>query len=132
CFINAITTISDKEREMYLAHDIPSAGHPSVKRTLTHLERNKKTWETMKTDVERYMAGCLQCQKGKLRTGKTPVELHPTPVPPGPWKHIGWDIVGPITESAGKDAILCITDLFMKAINLEGITRKNTPEGKPR
>src|ERR1700731_448334 len=104
CFVNKITAITNKEREMYLAHDIPRAGHPGVKRTLEHLEQNKKTWETMKTDVERYIAGCLQCQEGKPRTGKTPIELPPTPILPGPWKHIGWDIVGPITESAGKDA----------------------------
>ena len=69
---------------MYLAHDIPSAGHPRVKQTLKHLERNKKTWEMMKDDVEKYMAGCLQCQKEKLRTGKIPIELHLTPIPPGP------------------------------------------------
>src|ERR1700730_2382814 len=64
--------------------------------------------------------------------GKTPIELHLTPILPGLWKHIGWDIVGPITESAGKDAILCITDLFTKAIKLEAITTKITAEGVAR
>ena len=117
---------------MYLAHDIPSTGHPGVKRTLEHLERNKKSWKMIKEDVEQYVAGCPQCQKGKPRTGRIPVELYPTLIPPGPWKHIGWDIVGPITESAGKDAILCITDLFMKVIKLEAITMKITAEGVAR
>src|ERR1700731_3044402 len=27
CFVNEITTITNKEKEMYLAHDIPSTGH---------------------------------------------------------------------------------------------------------
>src|ERR1700719_2361352 len=50
CFVNEITMTTDREREMYLAHDIPSTGHPGVKQTLEHLERNKKKWETMKED----------------------------------------------------------------------------------
>src|ERR1700730_7801016 len=86
----------------------------------------------MKEDIERYVTGCPQCQKGKPRTGKVPIELHPTPILPGLWKHIGWDIVGPITKSAGKDAILCITDLFTKAIKLEAITTKITTKGIAR
>ena len=117
---------------MYLAHDIPSTGHPGVKRTLEHLERNKKSWKMIKEDVEQYVAGCPQCQKGKPRMGRIPVELHPTLIPPGPWKHIGWDIVRLITESAGKDTILCITDLFTKVIKLEVVMTKITTEGVAR
>src|SRR6202045_148177 len=86
----------------------------------------------MKEDMEWYIARCLQCQKGKPRTGKTLIELHPTLIPPGPWKHIGWDIVRLITESAGKDAILCITDLFTKVIKLEVVMTKITTEGVAR
>ena len=38
----------------------------------------------------------------------------------------------PITESAGKDAILCVMDLFTKAIKLEAIMTKITTEGIAR
>ena len=86
----------------------------------------------MKEDVKLYIGGCLQCQKGKPRIGKSPGELHPMPVPPGPWSHIGWDLVGPITESSGKNAILCIMDFFSKAIKLEAVTMKIMAEGVMR
>ena len=99
---------------------------------LEHLGKNGKNWKTIKEDVELYVKGCLQCQKGKLLMGKSPGELHPTPVPLGPWSHIGWDLVGPITESAGKNTILCIMDLFSKAIKLEAIMTKITTEGIAR
>ena len=92
-------------------------------------QKEGKTWDTMKEDMEQYVARCLQCQKGKPRTGKTPGELHLTPMPPGPWSHIGWDLVRPITESARKNAILCIMDLFSKVIKLEAITTKITAKG---
>src|ERR1700730_14029202 len=85
----------------------------------------------MKEDVELYVARCLSCQKGKLRTGKSPGELHPMPVPPGPWSHIGWDL-RPITESAEKNTILCIMDLFTKVIKLEAVMMKIMAEGDAR
>ena len=66
--------------------------------------------------------------KGRKDSG----ELHPMPVPPRPWSHIGWDLIGPITESAGKNAILCITDLFSKAIKLEAVMMKITTKGVTR
>ena len=83
----------------------------------------------MKEDIELYITGCLGHQKGTLQTGKTLSELHPTLVPPGPWSHIRWDLIRPITELAGKNMILCITDLFMKAIKLEVVTMKIMAEG---
>ena len=132
CFVNKIRTVEEREEAMYLTHDIPSAGHPGIKRMMEHLARSKKNWETMKEDIELYVGECLQCQKGKPRTGKSPGELHPMPVPPGPWSHVGWDLVGPITESSGKNTILCITDLFSKAIKLEAVMMKITAEGAVR
>ena len=121
--------IDEKERAIYLAHDIPTARHPGVKRTIRHLERNRTTWLMMKEDVELYITRCLSCQKGNPRTGKSPGELQPTLVPPGPWSHIEWDLVGPITKLAGKNVILCITDLFSKAIKLKAVTMKITAKG---
>ena len=75
------------------------------------------------------MQGCPHCQKAKPRTGKAPVELHPTPTPPGPWAQIRWDIIGLITESSGKDAILCITNMFTKAIKHKPINTTITGKG---
>src|ERR1700726_873883 len=92
----------------------------------------RKKQKDLAEDVKLYVAGCLWCQKGKPQVGKALGELHPTPMPPGPWSHIGWDLVRPITESAGKNAILCITDLFSKAIKLEAITTKITAKGVAR
>src|ERR1700731_3172641 len=95
CFINEIT-IREQIETIYLAHDIPSAGHLGVKRTLEHITRKGKSWPTIKEDVKAYIAGCLACQKGKPWTGRNPLELHPMLIPPGPWSHIGWDLIRPI------------------------------------
>ena len=64
--------------------------------------------------------------------GKAPVELHPTPIPPGPWSHVRWDIVGPIMESDRKDAILCIIDMFTKVSKFKQINTTITGEGVVR
>ena len=44
--------------------------------------------------------------------------LHPHSVPENPWETISIDIIGPLSESSGKHAILTIVNVFSKMIHL--------------
>ena len=49
-------------------------------------------------------------------------ELHPLKTPEGLWKEISIDIIGPLSKSNGKDAIVVIVDQFTKMICLKATT----------
>jgi len=56
-------------------------------------------------------------------------ELHPLEIPNGPWQDISIDIIGPLPNSNGKDAILVIVDRFTKMIRLKATIMSISSEG---
>jgi hypothetical protein len=54
--------------------------------------------------------------------------LFPHDILSQPWEIITFDIVGPLPESDGKNAILIIVDRFTKRITLEATMIKATSE----
>jgi len=56
-------------------------------------------------------------------------ELHPLEIPNGPWQDISIDMIGPLPNSNGKDAILVIVDRFTKMIRLKATTMSISSEG---
>jgi hypothetical protein len=79
----------EEEQENHAAtisqnHDLPTAGHPGIKRTLSLLTRKGHKWKGMQMDIKKYVEGCIICQKNKPRVGPTPNSLHPLEVPVSP------------------------------------------------
>ena len=89
-------------------HNIPTAGHPGIKKMKSAVFRTY-WWPKVEKGVQSYMVGCETCQRTKCSA-----PLHPHPVLPGPWAVISWDIVGPLPQSCGFDPILVIIDKFTK------------------
>jgi hypothetical protein len=54
--------------------------------------------------------------------------LHPFSVLTRPWERISMDIVGPLLESNGYDALFVIVNYYSKAIKLEPITIEATAQ----
>src|SRR5215813_11865937 len=68
----------------------------------------------MSKDIQRYVKGCMKCQRTKSHRTAKHTTLQPLPIPSTPWMAISIDIIGPLPESKGWDAILVIVDYFTK------------------
>ena len=64
--------------------------------------------------IGKYVSTCDMCLRTKsihqLPTG----ELHPLPIPSGPWDTISVDFITELPESNGKDAIMVVVDSMTK------------------
>jgi hypothetical protein len=101
--------VSDREEVLKKYHDDPIAGHPGHDKMFQIISRFA-TWDTLREDIAKYIDGCSICQENKQKRGKQTGQLHPHPIPPYPWHTIAVDLIGPLPESQGYDAILTIVD----------------------
>jgi hypothetical protein len=91
------------------AHDAPIAGHPGIFKMNEPIGR-QNWWLTLLTDVKKYVKGCDTCQRNKVSQQPKANPLHPHSVPGRPWEDISTDLIGPLPESKGHNAILAIID----------------------
>ncbi|TFY63254.1 hypothetical protein EVJ58_g3352, partial [Rhodofomes roseus] len=96
-------------------HDAPTAGHPGRNGTLELVSRHY-WWPGMAKFVEKYVAGCDRCQRYKP-AAHPPAQLHPLPVPRGPWTTMGVDLITGLPLSNGFDAIATFIDLYGKQVH---------------
>lgn len=94
-------------------HDAPYAGHLGRRKTLASVSRDYY-WPGMMKYVIEYTKSCDLCQRNRIDTHKPFGKLQPLPVPKGPWREIGYDMVGPLPESEGYNAIMTIVDRLTK------------------
>jgi hypothetical protein len=112
-------------------HDTPIAGHPGIERTRKSIERHYN-WPTLKKDVEDYVKGCQTCQRTKAIREKKHAPLHPNEIPTRPWEVISWDLIGPLPESNGFNAILVVVDRYTKLSHEIPTNTDLTAEGTAR
>jgi transposase InsO family protein len=98
-------------------HDSTLAGHPGRYKTHELITRDY-WWPRILSDIRKYVEGCESCQRTKPKHTFPAAPLHPNQIPTQPWEHISVDIIGPIPESAGNNAILVIVDRFSKMIKV--------------
>ena len=103
----------EKEKILKEYHDAPLAGHPGVKR-MKKLMEGKMEWSGMEKDIEEYVKGCQECQKNKPDRRKRTAPLQPLPITLHPWERISVDLIGPLPESGGYNAIMVVVDYFTK------------------
>ena len=96
-------------------HDAPIAGHPGVFKTY-ELINCHYWWPSQLKDVKMYVKGCSTCQQNKASRQKKAALLNPHTPPESPWESISLDIIGPLPESNGFNAILSVIDQFSKMI----------------
>ena len=101
----------DKCRIIQAYHDVPAYRHPGISRT-RDLVAKYYWWPQLAKDVQEYVKGCAQCQQNKVNTHLAKAPLNPiSPVPEAlPFQTISMDFIVKLSESAGYDSILTITD----------------------
>ena len=106
------------------AHD--DSGHWAKTGTMARL-KGRCYWPDQSQDVERYIAGCLDCARHGPATRSQP--LHPVKVT-FPFQLMGMDFVGPLkTTGAGASFIIVlvcymsrfVTPFATKAVNVEDV-----------
>jgi len=105
-------------QENYNPADI---GHPGQQKMIKLIKINY-WWPEIKEDVKKYVQRCMKCQQNKVQHQKKARELHLLEIPEEPWQKISINIIGPLPQSKGKNAIVVIVDQFTKIIQLKAIT----------
>ncbi|UYV71990.1 K02A2.6-like, partial [Cordylochernes scorpioides] len=99
-------------RVMGYHHNIASAGHFGVRKTLRRL-RSEYFWPRMRTEVQNYIRRCENCQFSNQGASKAANAPHFRPMQR--FEHIAIDFIGPLeTTPRGHNSILSIMDLFTK------------------
>lgn len=94
------------------AHD--DNGHMGVQKTVSAMR--KMFFPRLKAHVQKYIRGCVACNRAKSTTQKVQGELMPLPIPSRPWTDISLDIVSGLKEVYGKNAILTVVDRRSKTV----------------
>jgi len=100
-----------------LHHDLPTVGHLGIYKTHKLITRNY-WWPRILANVRVYVGGCEICQRVKPKRTPATGLLNPNEVPSHPWEVISVDMIGPLPESNGFDAILVFVDRFLKKIEV--------------
>ena len=102
---------SFQQEALTLSHDIPTAGHLGVDKTLDRLRRNAY-WVSMAKDVERYCRNCTICQKSKLSLPpRAPLQNMPIGQP---WQMVAVDILQVPLSTNNNRYLLVLQDYFTK------------------
>jgi transposase InsO family protein len=120
-----------RERILFAHHDTPLVGHPGRAKTIELITRSY-WWPGLSAQVARYVRACEKCQRTKHRPGPVAAPLVPNAIPTEPWEHVTVDMIGPLPESNGYDAILVAVCRLTKATILVPSHTKQTAEGTAR
>lgn len=104
-----------RERIIRLNHDTPSAGHPGRNKTHELITRDY-WWPNIQRDVRKYVEGCEACQRTKIHHGKKATPLHPHLIAKQNWEVISVDMIGPLPESNGHNALIHVVDTRSKQL----------------
>ncbi|KAL7298432.1 hypothetical protein TKK_0008222 [Trichogramma kaykai] len=95
-------------------HNSAIGGHRGISKTYNRIKR-LYYWENLKSDIQRRIQQCLNCQLKKLVRLKTRQPMIISDTPGVPFEKVALDIVGPMTKSKdGFEYILTIQDNFSK------------------
>lgn len=95
-------------------HDTPIGGHKGVTKTIDRI-KYRYQWPRLRSDVQRYVKTCRECQLKKLVRLKTRQPMVLTDTPGTAFEKVSMDIMGPLpTSKNGFTHILTIQDLLTK------------------
>lgn len=120
-----------REQIIQMNHDTAVAGHAGRYKTHELITRDY-WWPRIRAEVRQYVAGCKTCQRTKPHRTRPAAPLQPNEVPKRPWEIVSVDMIGPLPESNGHDAILNIIDMFSKQLITVPVNVELTSSGWAR
>lgn len=112
-FKNNRLCVPDCSLRLQIVAELHNEGHVGRDRTLK-LVTDSYFWPTLRRDVERCVARCTTCQKGKGHASNAGLYL-PLPIPTQTWSDICMDFVlGLPRTQRGNDSIFVVVDRFSK------------------
>jgi hypothetical protein len=94
-------------------HDSATAGHLGQQKTLELVSRDYY-WPRMRQFVNEFVNTCDTCARNKTPRHALQGQLHPLPIPGGPWQSVSMDFIVELPPSQGFDAIYVCVDRFTK------------------
>ena len=91
----------------------PLGGHLGFLKTY-HRVKKDFFWDGLKSDIQKFVAECLVCQKNKVETIKTPGLLQPLSIPSQRWEEVSMDFITGLPKSEGKSVIMVVVDRLTK------------------
>ncbi|KAL7287676.1 hypothetical protein TKK_0018073 [Trichogramma kaykai] len=105
---------NERDLIFHECHNSAIGGHKGVSKTFHRIRRNYH-WENLKTDIQRRIQQCIECQLKKLTRIKTKQPMCITDTPVTTFDKIALDIVGPLPPTkSGNAYILTMQDLLSK------------------
>jgi hypothetical protein len=106
---------SQRQRILEEHHDVPTAGHLGVERTLEMLQR-LYWWKGIRQSVKEYVKTCPKCQMFKTENQAPKGLRQAIPVPTAKWEQITTDLVTDLPESHGFTAVAVFIDRLTKFV----------------
>jgi hypothetical protein len=93
---------------------IPYNGHPGYHKMIM-TTRKLFYWPRMKSDIDYYLAKCLECQLVKVDHRQPAGLLKPLPIPKWKWETISMDFITGLPRSTKyNDAIMVVVEKLRK------------------
>jgi transposase InsO family protein len=108
-------------------HDSKVSGHLGQAKTLEIVSRNY-FWPRMRQYINEYVQTCDTCARNKTPRHLPHGQLHPLPIPGGPWESVSMDYIVELPPSNGHDAIYVCVDRFTKMAHFCATTSSVTAE----
>ena len=83
----------------------------------------------MQKMIRQYIDGCIKCQEDKIGRQPLHAPLNPHDIPKQPWQKVTADMIGPLPESNGFNAIEVFTDMYSHCIHVEPTHLELNAEG---
>jgi hypothetical protein len=114
-----------------LHHDQLMMGHVGPEGTKGKIQRGF-WWPRMHENIMKYCQACDRCQRTKADRTKRHALLRPNLIPNRPWQIISWDLIGPLPESNGYNAMFVVVDRHGKRAIVQECNTTITSEGAAR
>ena len=109
------------------AHKSKYTLHPGATK-MYHNLKSVYWWPGLKSDVTKYVARCLTCQKVKIEHQRPPGLLQCPEIPQWKWENVTMDLVVGLPKIRNYDAIWVIVDRFTKSAHFLPINAGYSPE----
>jgi hypothetical protein len=112
-----------RQEIIYEHHDVPSAGHLGITKTVQRVARHF-WWPHLSRTIYYYVRSCPSCQRNKPSNQAPGGLLQPLPTPEAKWEQMTMDLITDLPPTKnGYDAIVTFVDRLTKQVHFAPTTK---------